>query len=1055
MALDNIKSFISEALRLLGSGAKEDVMTNNFVSYLRQMFPDNPQWVNHYVSGIETSVILYRRNTVTTGSIDVYIDGTVIEFEKNLGSQHLFSHGRDQVREYCASRIRNGANIDKLIGVLSDTINWYFYSVQEVPGLDFTAYNTDDVQLELLKEIHLNTADDNSAIVLQNCLKEYLGREGARPLTADFLSEDFGINSYWGALYLQETQSFISSLANSKPAYSTLIHTIWSHFVEGIDLSIDTTTGSYEYEFYIATLAKLLCANILKKQAILSDDNELVEIISGDYFQRLGYINFVEYDYFGWINEHLANSSYLEHLKKIQQELAIYDYSTIPEEDIFGRLLSQLSIETKRVLLGQELTPRWLADEMVKNVINKLPEGEWPHFIDMCCGSGSMLISTIKYCVNLFNSKNLTDEEKYSIITTAAMGIDIDPLAVLLAKINWIITTKPYCRNNTEIIIPVYHADSLFISSPVSTNPSSYTLNLDGNQLNLPKFLLDSKYGDFFPLLIEKISQTLDSTLSQNDYCLLVHEIIRNCNIDINTQEEQDTALFAYHLYIILQDLHRRDRNGIWAFLIKNSFKPALITRKFNGLVSNTPWMTLSEVKDNPYKENLTKKANHYGIMPTGSSFLHLELATVFLIHSIDSYLTDEAIYGCILPRSILKGKQHDKFRIVNQFNSTYPFTIHNEEIWDLPVDTFPNRAVAIFGRKNTSSNNDLTGRKYENNGNYAATPVYQINGAGRSIWTLDQICYQPLDPFYSFPQGADILPRPYFYFDLQDRGNDYTISPLNQNVSNYGYFLTAGKVKYDISTSIVPKRLFRKTAVSNILLPFIITDLPLALIPYKRNSRNGAQQLFTDVDFSALPTPVARVFSKLRRDYCQYKNNTSIDLYGNTVLNIRNKLTNQNFMPGTYLVLYGAGGSNVAASYIPITSDNAEIVVDQTLYYLVVDNEPEAIYITGLLNSDVLSEAITTYQPSGRFGERHIHTLPKYFIPRFDPQNPIHLSFITAINSLVLELNTKIESDDSLRPLLNPNSAPLSPRRKKIQNIIKTLASYNLYDTISRQIII
>ncbi len=1053
MPLDSIKLFITEALRLIAAGVKEDVMTNNFVSYLRQMFPDNPQWVNHYVSGIETSVSLYRRNTVTTGSIDVFIDGTVIEFEKNLSSTPLFTHGRDQVKEYCASRIRSGANISKLIGVLSDTLNWYFYSVQEVPGLPIAAYNTNNVNLVLLKEIHISVSDDNSAIELKNCLNEYLGRMGARPLTADCLSEDFGIDSFWGNHYLSEAKSFIGSLESLKPAYASLIHNIWSHFVEGIDLSIDSTTGSYEYEFYIATLAKLLCANIIAKQAVLSDDDELVEIVSGDYFQRLGYVNFVEYDYFGWINEHLSGSDYLQHLRKTQQDLAIYDYSSIPEEDIFGRLLSQLSIETKRVLLGQELTPAWLSEALVNNVAQKLPVGEWPRFIDMCCGSGSMLISTIKYCASKFTNLSLSDSEKYDVISSAAMGIDIDPLAVLLAKINWIIHTEQYCNDETEIVIPVYHADSLFISSPVSTNPSSYILNLDGNNVNLPRFLLDTRFNEFFPLLIEKIAQTLDVSLTSSDYSLIVHESLEDCSVSVSQQEETDIASFAFDLYQVLQDLHRRDRNGIWAFLIKNSFKPALIARKFNGIVSNTPWMALSEVKDNPYKVNLTNKASHYGIMPTGASFLHLELATVFLIHSIDSYLSDEAIYGCILPRSILKGKQHDQFRLASSFNSTYPFSVSNEEIWDLPEDTFPNRAVVLFGRKNTTASTSFVGRKYSAKNTYSSAQVYQVQGAGRCIWSLDQTIYQTLTPYYSFPQGADILPRPFFYFDLQARGNNYRISPLVKNTSSYGYFLDAAKVKFELSASVVPKQYFRKTVVSNVLHPFIISDYPLALVPYKRDPNTGSQRLFTDAEFSALPTTVSRVFSKLRRGYIRYKG-ASIDLYGDEVLNFRSKLTNQEFIVGKYLVLYGAGGSNVASAYTPITADNADIIIDQTLYYLVVDNESEAIYVTGLLNSDVLSEAITTYQPSGRFGERHIHTLPKYFIPQFDSSNANHTSFVEATRALISELAALVATDANIRQLSDPNFSVLSSRRRSLLNAIHELDSFDEYDRISKLII-
>lgn len=1054
MQLDNIKLFITEALRLLNSGVKEDVMTSNFVSYLRQMFPDSPQWVNHYVSGIETSVSLYRHNSVTTGSIDVFIDGTVIEFEKDLSSTYLFHHGKDQVKEYCASRIRSGANIGKLIGVLSDTLNWYFYKVQEVPGLPIANYGTTDVNLILLKEIHITKPDDNSAIELKNCLNEYLGRMGARPLTADYLKEDFGIDSYWGKHYLSEAKSFIESLESTKPAYASLIHTIWAHFVEGIDLSIDTSTGSYEYEFYIATLAKLLCANIIKKQAVLSNDDELVDIISGDYFQRQGYVNFVEYDYFGWINEHLSSSNYLLQLKKTQQDLAIYDYTSIPEEDIFGRLLSQLSIKTKRVLLGQELTPSWLSNAVVNNVAQKLPEGTWPRFIDMCCGSGSMLISTINYCSSQFINKALSDSEKFDIISTAAMGIDIDPLAVLLAKINWIIHTEQYCKNRTDIIIPVYHADSLFISSPVSTNPTSYLLNLDGNIVKLPRFLLDSDFYDFFPLLIEKIAKNLDTTLTEEDYKHIVHESLEYCGLSVEQEEELDISSFAFNLYLVLQDLHKRDRNGIWAFLIKNSFKPALISRKFNGIVSNTPWMTLSEVKDNPYKENLTTKAVHYGIKPSGPSFPHLELATVFLIHSIDSYLTDEAIYGCILPRSILKGMQHDPFRSATNFNSSYPFRVKNEEIWDLPEDTFPNRAVVLYGRKNTTASNPFTGRKYNTKDSYSDTQVYEIQGAGRCIWSLDQTDFQPLSPNYTFTQGADILPRPFFYFDLQSRGQQYSISPLVRNTSSYAFFLDDAKVKYEISPSIVPKQYFRKTVVSKVLHPFIISDYPLALIPYKRDPQTGKQRVFSDAEFAALPTTASSVFRKMKKGYTQTMGGNK-DLYGDKVLNLRNKLTNQKFIVGKYLILYGAGGSNVAAAYTPITPSNADIIVDQTLYYKVVDYEPEAIFITGLLNSDVLSEAITTYQPSGIFGERHIHTLPRYFIPAFDRNNKNHSDFVSATKSLIDELSTRLSNDSTIQNLINPNNSTLSSRRKRLLVEIHKLESFTEFDSLSRLIII
>jgi hypothetical protein len=202
------------------------------------------------------------------------------------------------------------------------------------------------------------------------------------------------------------------------------------------------------------------------------------------------------------------------------------------------------------------------------------------------------------------------------------------------------------------------------------------------------------------------------------------------------------------------------------------------------------------------------------------------------------------------------------------------------------------------------------------------------------------------------------------------------------------------------------------------------------------------------------LPTPVAKVFRRLRKGYEQYKGN-KIDVYGDKVLNIRKKLTNQKFLSGKYLVVYGAGGSNVASAYLLLTEENDNIVVDQTLYYLIVDSEDEAIFVSGLLNSDVLSEAITTYQTSGRFGERHIHTLPQHFIPHFDINKQVHKEFVNATKKLMEELKIKISSDVSLQQLINPNYSVLSSRRRRLLNVIQSLDSFSEYDRIGRLIIV
>ena len=1057
MDISKIAEFISKALLLNHGGAKEFVLTSNLSAYLRSMFPEDPLWVEHYFNGIEDGVTLYKTKTsgASSGSIDVYVNGTVIEFERDLSSKSIYTHGLGQVKDYCAAKIRAGVPIEKLIGVLSDTLTWEFYTVDPISGLAPSSYTSSSIKLILVDRIQLTSSDHTSALTLGKAFEEYFGRKEARQLSAKNLYDDFGLETSLGNQYLTDCQSFIATLSSIKPHYYSMIQNLWESFVEGLDRSITGSVDSYTIEFYIASLAKLLCANLFEGRALLSDDNELIDLLSGEYFLRKGYVNFIEYDYFGWINGHIKGSSFLTSLHSLQEALAIYDFSSIPDSDIFGKLLSQLSSKTKRILLGQELTPTWLAKEVVNAVYKGLPQGSLPRFIDMCCGSGSMIISTIKLCSSLICDSTLKDDERYSIIADCALGIDIDPLAVLLAKINWIIHTKEFCSCKSEIIIPIYHADSLFISSPVTSGASSLTLSFDGNTVDLPKYLLDYKNNEFFSILIERLASAIN--LSSLDSELLISSIATETRASFSPAELIEIQSFADSLHSILYNLHTSGKNGIWAFLLKNSFKPALISRKFNGIVSNTPWMTLSQVNNNPYRDSLNSISKKYHIFPGDSSSPHSEIATVFLLHSIDTFLEDNAPFGCILPRSVMNGQQHDKFRLDKTMPGFVPFRISPRQLWDLPSDTFNNRAIALFGNKNVGhvSPSFFICRSYLTPSVYTMSRVYKVMLGNRTFWTIKTQSIKQLYDNYSFEEGCDILPRTFFYFDLRLYGKNYEISQLIKTSSSYGYFLTDAKEPYKSyipSTARIPKALFKRTIVSNVVLPFIITDYPLALIPYTKDPATLRWRRLSPTELAALPRPVSSTLDKLSSDYA-LNDSKSRELYSDTVFNYRQKVYKQSFTSGKFLVVGGAGGSNIAAAYVKLDSTNQDIIVDQTLYYYQVDTEEEAIYLVGLLNSNVLNEAIKAFQTSGLFGERHIHSLPYRFIPQYDPSTKSHSDLVDATKLLIGEINTLLSSG-SVSSLLDPNTSPLRSRRPAFFSEIEKLSSFKKYNLCCREVI-
>ena len=113
--------------------------------------------------------------------------------------------------------------------------------------------------------------------------------------------------------------------------------------------------------------------------------------------------------------------------------------------------------------------------------------------------------------------------------------------------------------------------------------------------------------------------------------------------------------------------------------------------------------------------------------------------------------------------------------------------------------------------------------------------------------------------------------------------------------------------------------------------------------------------------------------------------------------------------------------------------------MVDQTLYWHIAASEDEPIYITALLNSTFLSDAIKDFQPEGGFGERHIHTLPYKITPYFDAKNQTHQELVRNARTLISEW-LQLCRAGKFAALLQPNSGSLNRRRRQQQAAIREL---------------
>lgn len=1076
------EAFLKEAVKMVGKDS-ESPIRHVLSAKLPEMFSVSvgqvrPWWVDYHAKKAETRIRSDKGGKSKRGFIDTLVGSTVIEYEKDIANAGLAAHGEEQVKEYCAGLLNKGVPPELILGVLSDTVRWRVYRlrkvspISDVPGA--TSFGAAHIILEEIERIDLSAAGPQEAAILGRFLSRYLGRLGGRVLGADTLASDLGFDSAFCQRHITGIKILVDSAFASNASYAELIENVWSDFVSylggsGAGCGFDRET--YIGELYILTLAKLLCANVLEGKSLVSDDDELKAILEGTFFQSKGISNLVEYDYFGWLNQTGYVEKVLPVARAIQEDLSAYDFAAAPAEDMFGSLMAQLAHRSQRLLLGQEWTPAWLAHSVVENVLARIPKDADPQFVDMCCGSGSMVVETVKQTRARFESLGLQPSaESLTRLSQAITGFDIDPLAVMLAKVSWILAARDWIKKAGafDVAIPIYHADSLFASTPVAKKvdvdgAEKHELDLDGHKVGLPFFLVSAESATLFDAILANAYDVAMVAAKGQDppvWNCAAEDIVKECCAKTGTKldiEKNEAAVtFISELLPTLESLQRGGRNGIWAFVLSNSYRPGLVSGCFNGLVSNPPWLAMSKVADNPYKKILERMAADYGVKPPGASHLHVELATIFLLHAVSRYLAPGAAVGCVLPESLMTAHHHNPFRQAAYLTAKKSVTFVPDEIWQIEKGTFKNEAIVLFGRKPkpgapATVPKVLTGKLATPTG-LSPVAIHVVSQGNRTAWSNHPVSSAATGFFDPAPfrQGADVFPRTAVFHDVTPNGSRFDLSRIRKPDGPLAYLVKEAKKHKDFSISAkgVDGKFLFDVLLSNHLTPFLLEAPAKAFLPLDRNAK-GEWIGVSAVSVAACGRSTAKAFKDFFGVACG-----NSQAYFDMLNTPRKKLCIQMFPTTGWLVVMGAGGKLVCAACVDISLMNrAKLIIDQTLYWVVVPTEDEALYLTGLLNSEAINLVIEQFQPKGQFGERHVHKLPLGATPKFNPLDVAHADVVHKTKILFAQWITEIKSNPAVFETLLDLNRRLSTRRTQLRTRLKDLPGYTDYEAACKSL--
>lgn len=1047
--IGRIRETIARCRMLRDAGHVEAVLRSEFQGRLRLMFPDTAHetWINNYTEGTEAHTkVGTGSGKVASRFIDNLVGSTTIEYESDLRNTAKRDTGYGQVQEQAAGLVRAGMPVSTVRGVLSDTVEWYAYDAELAAGVDPSCCTAADITLIVIDELKLPDDSVLSAEQLGGFIRKHLAREQSRPLRSEFLASDLGMDS---AAYKSSAGplSLLVDEGRKADPSASLATDLWSQFVDHLEGPAGTfRTAAYVDEAYVTLLARLLSANVLTGKAVLSTDDELKTILNGEFFRNNFQLeNVVEQDYFGW----LLGPSYIDRLvavaRDLQRDLYAYDFNWYPEEDLFGRFMAQLARRSQRKLLGQEWTPHWLARLLADRCIDGLPNGESPRIVDMCCGSGTMLAEIIKATRVRFGFSAIEQLED------VATGFDIDPLAVSLAKTTWVVSLSAEIKAATKpIVIPVYHADSLFAVTPVSASvplvgeSDTIPVSLDGTTIHLPTALVQPAYREFFDRIVDwAYDEARDAQqrgtvagFSKADADSFLDGTIAAFGITLSPELYKQLSEALFPLAHRMAELAVAGRNGIWAFILRNTYRPGLLTGHFNGLVSNPPWLAMSGLADNPYRDLLKGRAKLYGIQPAGQSFLHLELGTMHLLHAIDRYLGPDACVACLVPGTVLNGTHHERLRQHDFLKSDRPVPFDIAEIWQVLPGTFKYPGAALVGHKKANTTglpqSTFSGFVATDAGLNAAGFSVRTIGSARSAWVLQTGGGSAVGGGGGdLPQqGADLMPRTAVCVDIvQNAGAEVRVDTPTR-ASAWGFTIKSAKemAADRFPGHVAPRFLFRMAQSEN-LLPFVlgVHRAPLAL-PVLR-AADGTWSILDEAEIRRQGfTQTARRFAAINQRLKTAGKGKSLQQR----IDERGKLSKQVFGKSGYLILAGAGGKIICAACVPVAQAQ-DLVVDQTLYWKVVTDADEAWYQVGMLNSVALTNATLTFNPKGNYGERHLHTLPYRMMPAYDSANGDHQK----IAALAKDIATLADGHCTTDPYLADPAKALTARRRKLRTLL------------------
>ncbi len=953
--------------------------------------------------GLLHSTPKYEKSVYSGGRSDAVHGQVIIEYEPpfSFSSKRNIDHACEQLVNYLSDEAKE-AELTRLVGVGFDGDQIFFVNYQ------------DDVSKEIDRNkfvrhgpFYFNPESARTFLINLRALSRL-------PLTAENLAQKFGPQS-------ELAPKTVSALANALEYWGnqTHIRTFFNEWkrIFGIVYGEQFNDGNQgkeaealaklylvgrETDFqellfcvhtYFALLMKLIAAELislretsftssLTSDLVHASDDELKrqieDIENGGIYARKGITNFLEGDFFRWYLDAFDSPELRDAIREVARGLSEFEPATstldpVSTRDLLKKLYQYLVPQEVRHSLGEYYTPDWLAELLLNEV--GYNGNTRKRFLDPACGSGTFLVLAIQRAREHGKEENLPPVEIAKRIVNNIWGFDLNPMAVIAARTNYLFAMGDLVNELPQLEIPIYLTDSVL-------TPTSTTADLFGEVLEVStsvgKFRIPAEWirngGTLLTIAAPLVEEMVKNHYSTEEAL----ERFKNEGLVFSTNED-----IVRDFYDQLLKLENENKNGIWARFLKNSFAP-MIAGRFDFVVGNPPWIRWDYLSQS-YRTATLKLWKDYGLFSLSGFQTRLgggkkDFSMLFVYAASDYYLNDEGKLGFLITQEVFKSKgAGEGFRRFRLGEDKYLKIIKAHDLVSIqPFEGAANKTAAIILKKGEKTEypvpyyvwtkkkgvGKITADKLRDEvlpllqrKEYYAKPIGSIVGAWQTLPAgLEELSEIEGKNSYKAILGAN--PNPYGVFWLEVKQTLYDENIIIRNLPE------KGKLKIPQVEETIEQDLVYPAIRGSDISRWGINPRIFMLVVQDPKTRRGYSEVFMRKNYPRTYSYLLQFKDVLlsRPLYKKYHEQAKAPFYSQF------NIATETFTP--YKVVWKRMTNDLIATVISSSKTPfgyKTIVPLETTAIMFTNNEFEAHYLCAIINSTPVRDFIKSFSSAGR----------------------------------------------------------------------------------------